>query len=134
MTQYSEWLASLGNLRADLPACTRRLPVEHTLTYQGDVRTATLIGSIKAAPDSETELAVFSVSAPNYNAGAGVTIWNFSLAGGTGPNSTGALPADTDGDGVTTLIYDLILTLPGGYPQRIAGGLFPVSGFVTEVP
>jgi hypothetical protein len=126
MTPYADWLASLGALRADLPPCVRGLAVSHTLTYPGNVTTATLAGSIKASPDAPTELAAFTVSTPVF--ADGVTTWTFSLSGG----QTLALPADTNFNGVTTLIFDLLLTLPGGTAQRIAGGLFTVSGFVTE--
>jgi hypothetical protein len=100
--------------------------VSHTLTYPGNVTTATLAGSIKASPDAPTELAALTVSTPVF--ADGVTTWTFSLSGG----QTLALPADTTFNGVTTLIYDLLLTLSGGTAQRIAGGLFPISGFVTE--
>ena len=126
MTPYADWLASLGALRADLPPCVRGLAVSHTLTYPGNVTTATLAGSIKASPDAPTELAALTVSTPVF--ADGVTTWTFSLSGG----QTLALPADTNFNGVTTLIFDLLLTLPGGTAQRIAGGLFTVSGFVTE--
>lgn len=126
MTPYAEWLATLGALRADLPPCVRGLPVSHTLTYPDNVTTATLAGSIKAAPDATAELAVFTIGTPSF--ASGVTTFPLSLSG----SQTGALPADVDGDGVTTLVFDLLLTLSGGPPQRIAGGLFPVSGFVTE--
>ena len=126
MTPYASWLASLGALRADLPPCVRGLAVSHTLTYPGNVTTATLAGSIKASPDAPTELAALTVSTPVF--ADGVTTWTFSLSGG----QTLALPADTTFNGVTTLIYDLLLTLSGGTAQRIAGGLFPISGFVTE--
>jgi hypothetical protein len=126
MTPYADWLASLGALRADLPPSVRGLAVSHTLTYPGNVTAATLAGSVKASPDAPTELAVFTIGTPTF--ADGVTTWAISLTGA----QTLALPADTDGDGVTTLIYDLLLTLPGGTAHRIAGGLFTVSGFVTE--
>lgn len=126
MTPYAEWLATLGALRADLPPCVRGLPVSHTLTYPGNVTTATLTGSIKAAPDATAELAIFTVGTPSF--AGGVTTFPFSLSG----SQTAALPADVDGNGVTTLVFDLLLTLSGGAPRRIAGGLFTVSGFVTE--
>jgi len=127
---YTDWLLSLGKLRADLPPCVRGLAVSHTLTYPGNVTTATLAGSVKAAPDATSELAVFTIGTPVF--ADGVTTWTFSLAAGSGSNSTGALPADTNGDGVEMFIYDLLLTISGGTARRIAGGLFPVSGFVTE--
>jgi hypothetical protein len=86
---------------------------------------------VKVAPDAPSELAVFSVGTPIF--ADEVTTWAFSLAAGSGVNSTGSLPADADGYGVAVFVYDLLLTLSGGSPQRIAAGLFPVSGFVTEI-
>lgn len=129
-TPFPEWLASLGGLRGDLPPAVRGLRMEHTLTYPGNVTTATLQGAVKASPDATSELAVFTIGTPSHS--AGVTTWTFSLAAGSGSNSTGGLPADSNGDGVETFIYDLLLTLSGGSAQRIAAGLLPISGFVTE--
>jgi len=126
-TQYADWLLSLGKLRADLPPCVRGLAVSHTLTYPGNVTTATLAGSVKSAPDATSELAVFTIGTPVF--ADGVTTWAFSLSGA----QTLALPADVDGNGTEAFVYDLLLTLSGGGAQRIAGGLFPVSGFVTEL-
>lgn len=123
---YATWLATLGTLRADMPMTVRGLPISHTVTYPGNVTTATLAGSVKASPDATSELATFTVGTPSF--AGGVTTWAISLTG----TQTGGLPADTDGDGETILIYDFLLTLSGGSPQRLFGGLFPVSGFVTE--
>lgn len=128
MQEFETWLKSLGKRRADMPVADRGLPVSHTITYTGDVTTATLEGSVKASPDSPSELAVFSVSAPSFDAGANLTTWAFSLTGA----QTLALPVDDDGDGLVTLIYDFVFTPNGGSPRRLFGGLFPISGFVTE--
>jgi hypothetical protein len=130
-SQFAGWLAALGPLRADLPPAVRGLRVEHTLTYPGNVTTASLQGAVKAAPDATAELATFTVGTPVF--AGGVTTWTFSLAAGSSANSTGALPADGDGDGLAVFVFDLLLTLSGGSAQRIAAGLFPVSGFVTEI-
>ena len=130
-TPYPDWLKSLGGLRADLSPAVRGLKVEHSLTYPGNVTTATLTGSVKLNPDNTAELATFTIGTPALVGGN--TQWTFSLAAGSGSNSTGALPVDGDGNGVEYFVYDLLLTLSGGSAQRIAGGLFPVSGFVTEV-
>lgn len=127
-TQFDTWLQTLGGLRADMPMTVRGLAISHTVTFPGNVTTATLTGSVKAAPDATSELAVFTVGAPSFNAGTNLTTWAVSLTGA----QTGALPVDADGDGRVDLIFDFILTLSGGTPQRIFGGLFPVSGFVTE--
>lgn len=125
-TQYTKWLQSLGRQRADMPVAVRKLPVSHTVTYTGNVTTATLTGSIKSSPDSTSELAVWTVGTPSF--ADGVTTWVISLTG----TQTDALPSDGTGEGVTYLIYDFLLTLSGGSPDRIFGGLFPLSGFVTE--
>jgi len=131
-TPYTDWLATLGRLRADLPPCVRGLAVTHTLTYPGDLTTATLQGSVKAAPDAATELAVFTIGTPVF--ADGKTVWTFGLAAGTGANATGNTALNSDGpDGVDVWIYDLLLTISGGSAERIAGGLFTISGFVTEV-
>jgi len=124
--QFRKWLASLGGLRADLPVseCVRGFAVQHTLAWPGDMTTATLEGSVKSFPNVEPELAVFTIGAPVF--AEGETTWTFSLTG----EQTGALPST--GSGVSYFVYDLLITFPGGVPQRIAGGLFPVSGFVTE--
>jgi hypothetical protein len=126
MTEYDTWLRTLGTRRADMPVSVRNLPVAHVVTYPGNVTTATLAGAVKAAPDATAELAVFTVGTPSFS--GGVTTWAISLTG----TQTGGLPADTDGNGETLLIYDFLLTLSGGSPERMFGGLFPLSGFVTE--
>lgn len=127
-SQYTTWLKTLGSLRADMRASetVRGLPVSHTITYPGDVTTATLEGSVKASPDATAELATFTIGTPVF--ADGLTTWTVSLTG----TQTGALPTDGDGDGLETFIFDFVLTLSGQGPQRIIGGLFPLSGFVTE--
>lgn len=127
-TPFDTWLQTLGSLRADMPMTVRGLAVSHTVTYPGDVTSATLTGSVKASYDSTSELAVFTIGAPSFDAGTGLTSWTVSLSG----SQTGALPADSDGDGRVDLVFDFLLTLSGGSPDRVFGGLFPVSGFVTE--
>lgn len=123
-TQYTKWLQSLGRQRADMPVAVRGLPVSHTVTYPGDVTDATLYGSIKSSPDAIAELAIWSVSAPVFADGR--TSWTISLTG----TQTGNLPADVDGDGIVRVIYDFVLDI--AQPERLFGGIFPLSGFVTE--
>lgn len=125
-TQYGTWLSTLGGLRADMPVTVRGLPITHTVTYPGNVTTATLEGAVKASPDATAELATFTIGTPAF--ADGVTTWAVSLTG----VQTGALPADGDGDGLETFVYDFVLTLSGASPRRVFGGLFPLSGFVTE--
>ena len=117
-TQYNTWLKTLGPLRADMPMTVRGQAISHTVTYPGDVTTATLAGSVKASPDATSELAVFTVGTPSFNSGTNLTTWAVSLTGA----QTGALPVDADGDGRTDLIYDFLLTLSGGTAQRIFRG------------
>jgi len=111
-----------------MPMTVRGLAISHTVTFPGNVTTATLSGSIKASPDATAELAVFTIGTPSFDAGTGLTSWVVGLTG----TQTGALPIDAGGSGRIELIYDFLLTLSGGTPQRIFGGLFPLSGFVTE--
>jgi hypothetical protein len=126
--EYAAWLSSLGQRRADMPVTDRLLPVAHTVTYPGNVTTATLYGAVKSAPDSTAELAVFTIGTPSFDAGTNRTSWLVTLSG----TQTGTLPADGNQDGVAEFVYDFLLTLSGGVPERIFGGLFPVAGFVSE--
>jgi hypothetical protein len=125
--EFTAWLSSLGQRRGDLPPADRLLPVPHTLTYPGNVTSSTLYGCVKAAPDSTAELAVFTIGTPSFNSAINRTVWTVSLSG----SQTGGLPASGAQDGTATFVYDFILTT-SGTPVRIAGGLFPVSGFVSE--
>ena len=127
---YTDWLLSLGSRRVTLPPAVRGLAYSKTVSYPGDVRTATIRGTAKAAPDQATELATFTFGTPSLIDGR--TVWAFSLPGGFGANSTGALPADDDGNGVVNLVFDFLITLPGLSEDRLVGGIFPLSGFVTE--
>ena len=120
-TEYQEWLASLGGLRADMPVAVRGQALSHTVTYPGDVTTATLTGSVRAAPDSDTALATFTIGTPAF--ADGVTTWAISL----GEGDWGSIPADTDGNGTTVLPFDFLLN-----NNRLFGGLFTVSGHITE--
>lgn len=124
-TPFADWLASLGSRRANLPPAVRGLAVVHNVSYTGDVSAGTLAGSIKASPDATTELAVFSVASPVF--ADGVTTWQIGLTG----LQTGAMPADIDGSGVEYFVYDFLLTIDGN-TERLFGGLFALSGFVTE--
>ena len=126
LSQFNPWLVALGSRRADMPVADRGLAVSHIITFPGNVTTATLEGAVKASPDATAELAVFTVSTPVFE--DGLTRWTVSLSGA----QTLGLPADTDGDGVELFYYDFLLTLSGGAPQRIMGGIFTLSGFITE--
>lgn len=125
MAKFPEWLKSLGRRRADLPPAVRGLPVSHDVVHPGNLTSATLEGTIKATPDAATELAAWSVSAPTFDGTN--TIWVISL---TGVQTLG-LPSDSDFDGVERFVYDFLIT-QGGNTERLFGGIFTLSGFVTE--
>lgn len=124
MSYYKTWLRTLGTRRADMPAVVRGLPMAHRIALSGDMTSASLTGSVKASPDSTSVLAAFSISDPVF--ADGVTTWDFGLSRA----QTGALPAGDEGE--SEFIFDFLLTPSGGLTERLFGGLFPVSGFVTE--
>jgi len=120
--QYTAWLLSLGTKRADLTGpfnAVRGQAISHTITYPGDVTASVLAGTVKASPDATAELLTFTIGTPSF--AGGVTTWTATIA------EDWTFPVDVDGDGVTYAIYDFTLD-----DQRIIGGLFEVSGFVTE--
>ena len=124
-SQFDTWLRAL-RFRRDL-SCDRGLPFTHTISYEGDLTTSGIAGTVKASPDATAELAVFTISSPVF--ADGFTTWTVSLSGA----QTLALPADVDGDGRTDLVFDFLISGPGGVnPERLFGGVFTVVGFVTE--
>ena len=126
--QFPEWLQSLGPIRADLPPGDRQWPVSHEVTFNGDVTSWGLAGTIKASPNTTTELAVWTVGTPVFTAGR--TVFPVSLTG----VQTRDLPRTlTDDRGVDYDYYDFIASGPFGVaPFRCAAGLFTVRGFITE--
>jgi hypothetical protein len=132
-TQWNLWKSTLlaqGKGPLDLAPATRGQYYEVTITYPGNVTTATLTGSVRSSPDSGTALAAFTIGSPAF--AGGVTTWAASLAEGTGAGSTGVLPSDSDGDGVEEFPYDFLLTFAGASAERLFGGILPVSGHITE--
>ena len=130
-TPFNTWLQSLGPRRADMRA-DRGLPMSHTIQYPGNVTSWGLAGTVKSSPDSVTELAVFTIGTPSFDAGSNLTTWAVSLSAA----QTAALPADADLDGRVDLVFDFLISGPGGTnppPFRLFGGIFSVSGFVTEL-
>lgn len=133
--QFPEWLASLKRQRKGpvyLEPATRGQYWEATISFPGDVRDAELSGQIRAAPDAGAVLAAFNVSSAAYFPGVDRTAWAVSLAAGSGANSTGALPVDSQGDGSIMLPVEFVLQLGGGQRERLFGGVFEVSGCVWE--
>lgn len=123
-TPFTEWLKLLAQARkgpVTLPVAVRGQAYTHNIVIEGNWTSATLLGSVRAAPDSDSSLATFTIGSPVFDAGA--TAWVISLSSA----QTAALPVDGDGDGVELLPYDFILN-----GQRLFGGLFPLSGHITE--
>lgn len=123
-TPFTEWLKLLAQARkgpVTLPVAVRGQAYTHNISVSGDWTASTLRGSVRASPDSSTALATFTIGTPALVSGSTVWIISFSTA------QTAALPADGDGDGVEQFPYDFLLN-----GQRLFGGLFPLSGHITE--
>lgn len=134
ITTFDTWLASLAasNKAASgtLPVATRGLKWETDIEYDGSWADATLEGSISASPDAASPLVTITVGAAVYDAEYDVTTWPVSLAAGTGSNSTGILPTDTDGDGVEYLPIAFYITPSGGSKDLLFGAAFALTGKV----
>lgn len=135
MSQWAEWLRALRAARRGpvgesdgWPSATRGLAWSAPVAIAGDWTGASLEGTISSSPDAESPLATFSVSGPVV--ADGWSTWTLSLAAGTGADSTGALPADVDQDGVVRLPFMVRITPDGGDQQLLFGGLFTVVGAV----
>lgn len=134
-TQFDTWLQTLaaggkGGSAISLRLATRGLKWEESIEISGNWSTATLEGSISASPDATSPLATVFVGSPVYDAGDDVTTWAVSLLSGTGSNTTGSLPSDTDGDGVEYLPAAFYLTPSGGAKELLFGAAFPLTGKV----
>lgn len=134
-TTFDTWLQTLaaggkGGSAISLKLATRGLAWEDIIELSGDWSDATLEGSISAAPDAASALATVTIGSPSYDSEAEVTVWDVSLASGTGSNSTGVLPSDTDGDGVEYLPIAFYLTPSGGSKELLFGAAFPLTGKV----
>lgn len=128
-TQFPQWLKSLGQRRRDMPPVDRGLPFSHLIRYSGDVTTWQIVGTVKASPDAATELATFTISAPTYDADTGLTAWVATLT----PEQTLAL-GGANFEGVTQRFFDFVISeSEGANPRRLMAGIFPISGFVTEL-
>jgi len=130
---FKDWLDLLAFAKKGpvyLPVAVRGLAYSQTFSVPGDYTTATVTGQVRSAPDADTALVTFTFGTPSFSAGR--TTWAYSLAAGSGANSTGALPADDDGDGVQYFPFDFLLTPSGGSAERLFAGLLPVSGHITE--
>jgi hypothetical protein len=137
-TTFDDWLRALaaagkgGSLLSttDLPPATRGLAWSLPIQIQGDYSAATLVGAIRATPDAASALATVAIASPAYNSSTNYTTWTASLASGTGSNSTGALPADTDGNGIEAFPISFLITPSGGTQSLLFGGAFTLLGKV----
>lgn len=132
-TTFDTWLATLaaggkGGSAISMPLATRGLKWETDVEISGNWSTATLEGSVSSAPDAASPLVTMTVGSATYSAVDDTTTWTVSLASGTGANSTGILPTDTDGDGVEYLPCAFYLTLSGGSKEMLFGAAFPLTG------
>lgn len=132
-TQFDVWLREQARTEKGgvvLAAASRgrkyTLPINLPASYQG----ATLAGRVRAAPDATGDpLATFAVSSPVV--AAGVATFTCTLAEGSGADSTGALPADGDLDGVEYFPVEFELTPDGeDEAELLFAGLLPVSGSI----
>lgn len=129
---YQTWLDALALGRQGgiiFPMATRQLIWEHSLRIEdADYSGSTFAAQVRAYPDSGTILATVTIGTVAYTGGN--TVVPMTLAAGTGANSTGVLPADSDQDGVEYFPIDVLITT-SGVTRRLIAGLLPVTGYVT---
>ena len=134
-TKWDIWLSELaralkGGVR--LVPARRGSAYSQSVSLPGDYSDAAFRGQVRSSPDASGDpLASFTFSTPAYGSETMRTILAFSLASGTGTNSTGALPADGDFDGVEEFPFDILMTPDGGTEELLFGGVLPVVGRVT---
>lgn len=137
-TAFDVWLQALAAagkggsaLTADeIPTATRGTAFSYPIVMLGDWTGATIAAAIRAAPDAASALATLTISSASYNGVTGYTTWTATLASGTGANSTGSLPADTDGDGVEIFPISFLFTPSGGTQSLLFGAPFVLLGKV----
>lgn len=129
MTAFDGWLRQLAAAKkggsalsaADIPVAVRGQAWGMAVRLPGDRTGDVLAGAIRAAPDAGTALASFVVDTPAYDAPSNKTTWYIRLNAGTGANSTGALPADSDGDG-TVMLPAMVHLTPGSSTEELLFG------------
>jgi len=137
-TDFDEWLAMLaaGNKGGPdlcpsiIPAAVRGNAWTCPIELPGDYSTATIAGAVRSAPDASSVLVTMTVSSGTYSSATNTTTFTASLASGTGSNSTGALPTDTDGNGYVALPAAFTITPSGGSAELLMGWAFIVQGKV----
>ena len=134
-TQHPEWLAlaardGRGGLAAEPPSISRgraRAFVYSLNTHPtyDDWTDGTFTAVAKASPDAGgSNLLTFSCL--TGTPAGGVTPIEVSVAG----SAQGSVPADTDGDGVTELLFELVFTPDGGSADTIISSRILVAGVI----
>lgn len=131
--QYDDWLRELAaggktELPGKIALATRGMYWSDIVEIEGEWTGSTLEGTVRSSPDAPTALVTFAVEGPTI--ADGYTVFVISLAAGTGANSTGILPADSDENGEESFPFMLRFTPLGGEEELLVGGLLPVVGFV----
>lgn len=134
-TTFDTWLAACaaagkGGARWIWTA-TRALTFTAVLDLEGDWTGAVMDAYVRRQPDAAgAKLVDFTVTGPVVTTVDDVvtSAFTFTLASGSGANSTGALDADDDGDGVVDLPLFVTLTPSGGNAELFAGGIMRVIG------
>lgn len=134
-TTFDTWLAACaaagkGGARWIWTAM-RGFKYTAVIDLDGDWTGATMAAYVRQQPDAVGDpLVTFSVTGPVVATLGGVTTsaFTFELVAGTGANSTGILPADTDGDAVLDLPLFITITESGGSAELFAGGIMRVMG------
>lgn len=130
MTTFDEWLRQLraaGKLAPNGINIDRGVPFTWTFALGGDWTGATIASSLRLAPDANgATVANFTVS--NDGVVGGATEFTISLTN----VQTAALTADTDGDALVQLAWDVLFTPSGGTKMRLFGGVATIAGEVTS--
>ena len=124
---FPNWRAQLvrDGVYRDMPAITRGKAQSVIYTPQGNFSTGSFSMQLRASPDADTALATFTCTAGAFSGGATPVTISLPAAAQSG------IPVDADGDGVETLLYDLIYSPAIGAPYRLVAGYQPITGAVT---
>ncbi|MGX7926450.1 hypothetical protein ACWPMX_07740 [Tsuneonella sp. HG094] len=132
MTTFEEWLRQLraaGKLAPNGINIDRGLPFAWTFALGGDWTGATIASSLRLDPDAAgATVEDFTCSNDGYDADADATEFTLALTDA----ETAALIADTDGDALVQLAWDVVFTPSGGDTMRLMGGIATVTGKVTN--
>src|SRR5690606_29766221 len=111
-TTFDEWLARLRRakkLAPEIPPATRGRVWRQAVRLPGNWTGSTMRAQVRLYPDAPGDpLADVLATGPFVE--GDTTVWSLQLAGGFAANSTGALPADSDGGGAVDLAFDVLLT------------------------